>query len=523
MTQIEEDLTGDDLKQYGVDIEEMNLIIISIPNDIYNYVDACQNGRDIWNRVKRLIQGTELSEADRESCFVNEFDKFTAEPGESLSSVHNLFSQLINDMDRNKIKPFDITINTKFLNCLQTEWYKYVTNIRLAKDLKKDTYDMLFDHLQQCEKLVNASRAKRATKTHDPLALVANTHIRYEICDDQEDSLTTAMMLLARAITQAILHQQTTAFAPPQTQGIKQLCKLIELRLGMEMYKELYELLHQKMPYMFSATTAMLKNYEVEVIFSDEQNNFLLADAAQMEELEELSTNICMMIGIQKTYSDSDDGPSYDSAFISEVQTPLTSFMNPLFSQSDHEQKYLDDIIFDDQNVEVNDGKVEHDKNAHDAQDNALKLLARNAYKEAQKQLLLAKKVKQQNVELTKQLEQYKQTAISENPKLYDASYLHSLNVRANARDTEEILEDYLHAVFKIIQKEFLEDVQVKMNVFDSMKSDIDETLKQNEILKYRLLEATLTHDVERCVFMCFDSKNDNLNDDIEKVKRESH
>ncbi|GJU64464.1 hypothetical protein Tco_1246299 [Tanacetum coccineum] len=77
--------------------------------------------------------------------------------------------------------------------------------------------------------LVNASRAKRAAKTHDPLALVANTYasssssrsppayyvthppleIDYDddyqgeaICDDQEDSLTTAMMLLACAITQ---------------------------------------------------------------------------------------------------------------------------------------------------------------------------------------------------------------------------------------------------------------------------------------------------------------------------------
>ncbi|GKE80984.1 hypothetical protein Tco_1550984, partial [Tanacetum coccineum] len=63
------------------------------------------------------------------------------------------------------------------------------------------------------------------------------------------------------------------------------------------------------------------------------------------------------------------------------------------------------DIIIDDPNEKVNDGKVEHDKNAHDAQDIACELLARNAYKEAQDQLLPAKKFKQQNVELTKQLE----------------------------------------------------------------------------------------------------------------------
>ncbi|GKA06114.1 hypothetical protein Tco_0685234 [Tanacetum coccineum] len=48
-TQMEEDLTGDDLKQYEADIEAMNLILISLPNDIYNFVDACQNARDMWN------------------------------------------------------------------------------------------------------------------------------------------------------------------------------------------------------------------------------------------------------------------------------------------------------------------------------------------------------------------------------------------------------------------------------------------------------------------------------------------
>ncbi|GJW22814.1 hypothetical protein Tco_0033436 [Tanacetum coccineum] len=65
--QTEDDLTGDDLKQYEADIEAMNLILISITNDIYNSVDSYANARDMWLRVKRLMQGTELSEIDRET------------------------------------------------------------------------------------------------------------------------------------------------------------------------------------------------------------------------------------------------------------------------------------------------------------------------------------------------------------------------------------------------------------------------------------------------------------------------
>ncbi|GJS79403.1 hypothetical protein Tco_0729284 [Tanacetum coccineum] len=110
-----------------------------------------------------------------------------------------------------------MTVNTNFLNSLQLEWNKYVTNVRLTNKLSDNHYDVLFDHLQQYEAPANASRAKRVAKTHDHLALVANTFasssfsrsppayyvthpasvISYnddyreeEICDDQEDSLT---------------------------------------------------------------------------------------------------------------------------------------------------------------------------------------------------------------------------------------------------------------------------------------------------------------------------------------------
>ncbi|GKG00210.1 hypothetical protein Tco_0301900, partial [Tanacetum coccineum] len=39
--QTPEDLQGDALLHYDAKMELMNLILLSIPNDIYNYVDAC--------------------------------------------------------------------------------------------------------------------------------------------------------------------------------------------------------------------------------------------------------------------------------------------------------------------------------------------------------------------------------------------------------------------------------------------------------------------------------------------------
>ncbi|GKF45477.1 hypothetical protein Tco_0132029, partial [Tanacetum coccineum] len=78
---------------------------------------------------------------------------------------------LMNDLERNDMHFPIVTINTKFLNSLQPEWMKYVTQVRLAKRLTVDT----FDDLQQFKKLVNVLRAKKLERSHDPLALVAHT------------------------------------------------------------------------------------------------------------------------------------------------------------------------------------------------------------------------------------------------------------------------------------------------------------------------------------------------------------
>ncbi|GJT08686.1 hypothetical protein Tco_0843148 [Tanacetum coccineum] len=56
------------------------------------------DSKDIWDRVKLLMQGTELSYQERECKLYNEFDKFTSIKGESLHEYYLFFSQLINDM-----------------------------------------------------------------------------------------------------------------------------------------------------------------------------------------------------------------------------------------------------------------------------------------------------------------------------------------------------------------------------------------------------------------------------------------
>ncbi|GJX80655.1 hypothetical protein Tco_0328804 [Tanacetum coccineum] len=117
--QKEEDLRGDDLLHYEAEIKAMNLILISILNDIYNSVDACKIAKAMWQRVERLMRGTVQNIVDRETCFNNKFDQFVVELGEALVSVYNHFAQLMNDLERNDIIFPNVTVNIKFLNCLQ--------------------------------------------------------------------------------------------------------------------------------------------------------------------------------------------------------------------------------------------------------------------------------------------------------------------------------------------------------------------------------------------------------------------
>ncbi|GKC36929.1 hypothetical protein Tco_1049313 [Tanacetum coccineum] len=275
-----------------------------------------------------------------------------------------------------------------FLNSLPPEWVKYVINVRFSKNLANDHYDTLFDHLQQYKGIVNASRAKRDVKTHDPLALVVNTYERDAICDDQEDSLTIEMMLLARVITQQMLGMVI------DMQEGQWLIKESLLRLGlfrrrleMEMFRGFYEpWLIQEMVQMFSVTTAMPKVIILENVQSQgftipsillnkcclqkkmklglfslmNKMIFLPADASKIDELEDLSATVCMMARIQQADNDSEKARTYDSTFISKHE------QHEIIKPTVGNDQINSDIIFDDPNVEVNDGKVEDDKNAHD-------------------------------------------------------------------------------------------------------------------------------------------------------------
>ncbi|GJW18737.1 hypothetical protein Tco_0026173 [Tanacetum coccineum] len=100
----------------------------------------------VISRVKLLMQGTSLVKQERECKLYDEFDNFS-----------------------------HVKVNTKFMNSLPTEWSKFVTDVKLARDLHTSNYDQLYAYLEQYEPHANEALLMHE-RFPDLLALVANYH-----------------------------------------------------------------------------------------------------------------------------------------------------------------------------------------------------------------------------------------------------------------------------------------------------------------------------------------------------------
>ncbi|GKE21253.1 hypothetical protein Tco_1432765 [Tanacetum coccineum] len=106
--------------QADCDTKATNIILQGLPADIYSLVNHYRFAKDLWERVQLLMQ-----------------------------------------------------VNTKFLNSLPPEWSKFVTGVKLVKDLHTTNFDQLHEYLKQHELHANEVRLLRE-HNEDPLAFVAN-------------------------------------------------------------------------------------------------------------------------------------------------------------------------------------------------------------------------------------------------------------------------------------------------------------------------------------------------------------
>nr|GEZ94162.1 integrase, catalytic region, zinc finger, CCHC-type, peptidase aspartic, catalytic [Tanacetum cinerariifolium] len=69
------DLSPKEKDQYNADIRVTNILLQGLPKDIYTLINHYTDANDIWDNVKMLLEGFELTKEDRESHLYDDFCK----------------------------------------------------------------------------------------------------------------------------------------------------------------------------------------------------------------------------------------------------------------------------------------------------------------------------------------------------------------------------------------------------------------------------------------------------------------
>ncbi|GJT20277.1 hypothetical protein Tco_0890214 [Tanacetum coccineum] len=157
--------------QADCDIKATNIILHGLPPDVYALVSNHKFAKELWERIQLLMQGTSLTKQERECKLYNEFDKFAYKKGETLRNFYLRFSLLLNDMNIYNMKLEQFQENIKFLNTLPPEWSKFVTDVKLVRDLHTNNIDQLHAYLAQHEFHANESQQYSFNQSSTPLLI----------------------------------------------------------------------------------------------------------------------------------------------------------------------------------------------------------------------------------------------------------------------------------------------------------------------------------------------------------------
>nr|GEW47643.1 copia protein [Tanacetum cinerariifolium] len=137
------DLTSKEKYWYNADIRAINILLQGLPKDIYTLINHYIDAKDIWDNVKMLLEGSELTKEDWESQLYDDFEHFRQHKGES---IHNYYG-------------------------------RFVIAVKLNRVLRDSNYDQLYAYLKQNETHAQENKMmleRFSQSTVDPLALMSN-------------------------------------------------------------------------------------------------------------------------------------------------------------------------------------------------------------------------------------------------------------------------------------------------------------------------------------------------------------
>nr|GEX47459.1 hypothetical protein [Tanacetum cinerariifolium] len=199
--------------QADCDVKATNIILQALPSKIYALVSTHKVAKVLWERIQMLMQGTSLTKQERECKLYDAFDKFAYQKGETLGDFYLRFSLLLNDMNMYNMNLEQSQVNTKFLNTLPLEWSKFVTDVKLVRDLHTTNVDQLHAYLGQHEYHANEVRLMHE-RTLDPLALISQHQLHRPTYQHHQQSYHQPQFQQQSSTYQASLY--ATSYHTPQ-------------------------------------------------------------------------------------------------------------------------------------------------------------------------------------------------------------------------------------------------------------------------------------------------------------------
>ncbi|GKC41784.1 hypothetical protein Tco_1059506 [Tanacetum coccineum] len=343
------------------------------------------------------------------------------------------------------IRLIPVSINSKFLNCLQPEWIKHVTMVRHNQTGDTVSYDVLYDSVVQFEPHVLASKANKAAKNHDPLALLAQSNASSSQSHANSSYLpqlyyvTHPSSVKFSTPTNNRLHTSSNTRNQAVIQDGRVDIQTKNASFGGNGNKNAGRLIRNQ---AFNAGTGNDERNRLEQMFlamkdevgsnlNNEENDFMLDNSYGEEIMEELTVAVMLMAQIQPADGNAEIVLSYDAKAVSELNKKAFK---------DRENRYLEDII-----------DLEEKLSSHD----------RIVYKMGQLTQTIHMLGKKPNkvydpflkVGLCYKNPERLKKAIAAQPKMYDGEMLHSAKLKIDSPDSEETLVDAEESRLKMRNK----------------------------------------------------------------------
>nr|GEW36205.1 ribonuclease H-like domain-containing protein [Tanacetum cinerariifolium] len=70
--QTDEELTETEIKRMDADDQAIQTILLGLPKDVYAAVDSCETAKEIWERVRQMMKGSDIGEQEKKAKLFNE-------------------------------------------------------------------------------------------------------------------------------------------------------------------------------------------------------------------------------------------------------------------------------------------------------------------------------------------------------------------------------------------------------------------------------------------------------------------